>query len=75
MAWDFKVIGWEDEEGNIQRDRPSDIDDTYGMKVFAYDEETGETAYFWSYIGEPFEEWGEWLDYIGIQMEDHGMEF
>lgn len=73
MAFDFEVVEWEDGNGERHSGKPSDLSDTYGVKVFAYDDETGETHTFWRFIPSPYDSWTQWLDHIGINMEEHGM--
>lgn len=86
MAFDFDVIGWEDYEGNrhiatkaeleVNPDagKPTDITDTYGVYVHAYDPETGEHQYFWTFSYYDLDEWEDWLDQIGEAMDMCGME-
>lgn len=74
MAFDFDVVGWEDFDGDRHDGKPSDLDDTYGVKVYAEDEETGQVEAFWAFVVSPFEDWTEWLDYIGTLMSMYGLE-
>lgn len=73
LAFDFDTVAWEDYDGVRHAGKPSDLSDTYGLQVHAYDPETGESHHFWAFVGGPFEDWTEWLDYIGSLMEMHGM--
>lgn len=75
MPYEFESVGWEDESGERWAGRPdaSDLGDTYGILVHAYDPETGEHEYFWSFIPEPFESWDDWWDYISDLMDMYGM--
>lgn len=74
MAFDFDVDAWEDYNGDRHAGKPSDLSDTWGVRVIAADTETGETHIFWAFTPSPYEDWEEWLDHIGILMSMHGME-
>ena len=75
MAWSFEPVGWEDEDGAWWQGAPdeTELDDTYGVLVHAYDDSTGEHNYFWAFIPETFDSWDDWWDYIGALMGAHGM--
>lgn len=73
MPFDFDAVGWEDYDGVRHGGKPSDLSDTYGLKVVVEDPETGETHQFWAFVVTPFEDWAEWLDYVGVLCEMHGM--
>lgn len=74
MAFDFEAVAWEDSDGESHGGKPSDLSETFGIKVIVEDFDTGEVHQFWAYVPEPFEDWTQWLDYIGGLCEMHGME-
>ena len=74
MTWYYEVLAWEDYNGNRIDGEPKDPDESYGIYVHAYNTEDPEDQhYWWSFVGQPFEEWEDWNDVIYAQMEMHGM--
>lgn len=71
----FTVTGWEDYEGERHRGTPSELDDTYGVRVHVTDPSDPEFhQFFWAFVGGPFESWEEWYVYIGALMDMYGLE-
>jgi len=65
VSYDFQVSGWADGAGILYDGAPDvDVSDVFGMWTHWFDEETGDDRYFWAFVDEPFETWGDWLDYI-----------
>lgn len=73
MAFQFETEAWEDDDGNRHRGKPSDVDAVYGMFIHAHDPKTGEDHHFWAFVYDSFDDWDQWILYIGALMEMHGM--
>jgi len=69
----FDVWGWEDANGDRWTGEPFNIQDTYGIWVHVYNPDNPEDSHpFWAFTPEPYEDWEEWWDYIGILAAMHG---
>lgn len=74
MPYTFTADGWQDWDGNRYEGDPPDVEDTQGLFIHATDPADPESDhYFWTFVGEPFEEWDEWWVLVGAMMEMHGM--
>lgn len=74
MAYSFTVEGWQDWDGNRYEGATDDLDETQGVFVHAVnDGDSEDEHYFWTFVGEPFEEWEEWYVLIGAMMDMHGL--
>lgn len=73
MAWDFEVIGYEDKAGDMWEGKPTDISDTFGVKVHGFNDTTGEHNYLWMFTGEAYRDWDSWYLYIELMLDGHGM--
>lgn len=74
MAYSFTVEGWQDWDGNRYEGGADDLEETQGVFVHAVnDDDSEDEHYFWTFVGEPFEEWEEWWVLIGAMMDMHGL--
>jgi len=74
MAFEYDTQAWEDWEGEIHWQMPTDIDpgDAAGMLVHFFDIDTGEEHWHWIYIDGPLDDWDDWDDLIAGSMEQYG---
>lgn len=79
MSYSFSVEGWQDFDGgrfvnDDEGDVEPDLENVQGVFVHAVnDDDPSDEHYFWTYVGEPFEEWEEWWVLVGAMMDMHGM--
>ena len=73
MAYEHEVVGWEDYDGGRHPGPPSDVTESWGMLVHAYDPATGASEHFWAFVPYTFDDWDQWEDYIDSMMDMYGL--